>query len=288
MSVHPHPIVVGVDGSAAGDAALRLAAREARVRSVPLSLVYAWLPFPLYDTGLWPPVRVLSTVDDLEDAQRDVLDRVETSLRAFAPGLPYTSQLVREQPTNALLDASRDAALLVVGGRAPGSHPAWLGPLVSHLAARAQCPLVVVPGVARSDQGGVVVGVDGSELSGEATEFAFEQAERWETDLTAVLSVPNPGPVDSPRFEEHYEQERCSLSRALAGMGERFPDVKVTELVTVDKPLEALLAASVGARLVVVGSHGRGVILRTALGSVSAALLRSASCAVAVVRPSGH
>jgi nucleotide-binding universal stress UspA family protein len=55
--------------------------------------------------------------------------------------------------------------------------------------------------------------------------------------------------------------------------------------VSLDAPHLALQGAAASAGLLVVGSHGRGALLRAALGSVSSSLLRSAPCPVVVVRP---
>ena len=82
-----------------------------------------------------------------------------------------------------------------------------------------------------------------------------------------------------------HETLRSQLSESLAGWSDKYPDVPVTSLVSLEHPLQALRAATSDARLLVVGSHGRGALLRFALGSVSAAMLRTAPCAVAVVRP---
>lgn len=59
----------------------------------------------------------------------------------------------------------------------------------------------------------------------------------------------------------------------------------MSQVVSLDGPLLALREAAGTAALLVVGSHGRGALLRSALGSVSSSLMRSADCPVAVVRP---
>lgn len=52
MTTHPTPIgaalIVGVDGSASSDAALRFACGQAVVRRLPLELLHAWQPYPAY------------------------------------------------------------------------------------------------------------------------------------------------------------------------------------------------------------------------------------------------
>ena len=81
------------------------------------------------------------------------------------------------------------------------------------------------------------------------------------------------------------EEQNALLGQRLAGWQERFPDVKVTKVVTRDRPVRALADASEGAQLLVVGSHGRGGFKGMLLGSTSRALLQAAPCPMMVVRP---
>lgn len=284
-------IVVGVDGSAASNAACRYACTEARLRGLPLLLVNAWQPYPVYPNGLWSPMPVPVPIEDLEQAGKDVLRRTAQMVESIAPDVQWTDSLVRGRTSEVLLDAAARAPLVVVGGRERGHQlPGWLGSVPLDLARHAPCPVVVVPTDAALE-GPVVVGVDGSAVSGDAVAFGFEQASRHGVGLRAVVAfspgyggvVPEPG-----RLGELHEEARRQLSEAVAGWQEKFPDVEVTELVSVEHPFRALLAAAEDASLLVVGSHGRGAARRYVLGSVSAAVLRAASCPVAIVRPRPH
>lgn len=73
------------------------------------------------------------------------------------------------------------------------------------------------------------------------------------------------------------------LAESVAGWEEQYPDVSVRRAVTPEKPVQALLREAENAGLVVVGSHGRGRIRRTVLGSVSHAVVNRAPCPVAVL-----
>jgi nucleotide-binding universal stress UspA family protein len=284
-------VVAAVDGSVASDAALRFACQEAAQRRVPLTLVHAWQPYPVYANGLWSPMPLPVPVEDLEESGRQVLTRGAALVEQVAPGLEHSEELVRGRTVDALLTAARTAAVLVVGGRERGHQlPGWLGSVPLDLARHAPCPLLVVPSEPVL-AGDVVVGVDGSEVSADAIAFAFEQAARRGSALRAVTSFsPGYGGIipEPRRFEELHEEARRQLSEALAGWSEKFPEVEVSDLVSLEHPFRALLTAAEGAGLLVVGSHGRGVARRYVLGSVSAAVLRAASCPVAIVRPQEH
>ena len=81
-----------------------------------------------------------------------------------------------------------------------------------------------------------------------------------------------------------HEGERRLLAERLAGWQQEFPDVKVTRVVTRDRPVRSLLEAAHTAQLLVVGSRGRGGFSGMLLGSTSHALLHHSPCPVAVVR----
>ena len=201
--------------------------------------------------------------------------------------------VVDAPPTQALIDASGQASLVVVGARGHSAlSGVFLGSVSQHVSQHAACPVVVVrPPRHALDR--VVVGVDGSPGSSAALEFASEHASRTGAALTVIYawrslssgrgSLRGALPFEDRFSEEMNEAERV-LSEAVAGLGERYPEVKVdTEAIPV-APSRCLADASAAASLLVVGSRGRGAFAGMLLGSVSQSVLHQAQCSVAVVR----
>jgi nucleotide-binding universal stress UspA family protein len=283
-----HGILVGVDGTLASDEACRYACAEAVEQGLPLRLLHAWLPRSVYQDGATKAPPIWGSEVSVEAAARQVLGRAQELVSSCAPTVKQSGQLVRAAAADALVEASGDAQLLVVGGRERGRHDlSWLGSVPLHVVPRSHCPVVVVPTDPRLE-GDVVVGLDGSFLTPHVAEFAFEQAARTGAGLRAVVAFSPAfaglGP-DSHQEADRREDTRRVLRHALEGWREKYPDVLVTEVLSAQHPLRALRIAADDARLVVVGSHGRGMIWRYALGSVSSALLRVAACPVAVLGP---
>lgn len=272
-------IVAGTDGSGCSGTVLRHAAAQAALRGLPVTVVHAWQAYPVYEGLVLPQ-------EEIRSAEAEVLEEAVRDFQALAPGTSVRSALLQARPETALLEASEHADLVVVG-RHSGSS-AWLGPVLGHLTARAHCPVLVVPAGASADPGPVVVGVDDSPASTEAIGFAFDQAGRWQVPLVAVLAVPPTFDAYLPSAElldELRASGRRYQAEALAGWSEKYPDVEVRHVVSLDGALPALLHAAEGAAMTVVGSHGRGALRRVALGSVSGSLLRAATGPVVVVRP---
>lgn len=136
--------------------------------------------------------------------------------------------------------------------------------------------------------GYVVLGVDGSPTSDRAIDFAFEFASLHRVDLVAVHAwsdVPLAGvrhsqPVEVETALQHAEKV---VDMAVADAVRTRPDVRARTVVAIERPAEALLEQAEGASLLVVGSHGRGALCRSLLGSVSHAVLHEAPCPVAVL-----
>ena len=86
-------------------------------------------------------------------------------------------------------------------------------------------------------------------------------------------------------YAEARDEAERMLAEQLAGLSAACPDVAVrrTLMHSLDVA-RTLLDLSWHARLVVVGSRGRGGVSRLLLGSVSQALVNHASCPVAVIR----
>jgi nucleotide-binding universal stress UspA family protein len=168
-----------------------------------------------------------------------------------------------------------------------------LGSTAGHLAAHGRCPLMVVRG--RADPAGpVLLAVDGSPAAEPAVEFAFVEASLRGADLLA-LHVWNTrteraydGPSDPPFVtydaDRLRDEEERVLAEALSGWRSKYPDVAVQRRLVRARTRPALVDASGGAQLVVVGARGRGGFAGLRLGSVSQAVLHHAHCPVTVVR----
>ncbi|MFD3356446.1 universal stress protein [Streptomyces fradiae] len=285
-------VVVGVDGSDSGLAAVEEAAREARARAAALKVVHAFvwpaMHVPLGPSPLGPPGGGLRNT-----ALHAVAEAVERA-RATAPEVEVTHAVVSGEPLTVLEAQSRDAELVVVGSRGMGGFVGLMvGSTAVHLAAHGRCPVLVVRGERRAD-GPVVVGVDGSPAGEDAVDFAFAEADLRDAPLVALhawttWNAPLPAPQGAavpyanPRGALAAEEERL-LSEALAGRRERYPEVAVEHRLVHGATREALIEASRSARLLVVGARGRGGFTGLLLGSVSQALLHHAECPVAVVR----
>ena len=129
------------------------------------------------------------------------------------------------------------------------------------------------------------MGVDGSEVSDKAVEFAFEQAKTRGVPLIAVhtwMDVAVAGLAVA--WDDEEAVQRDLLKERLEGIMGRSPDVDVQLQVTRDRPVRALAEAAAQASLLVVGSHGRGGFKGMLLGSTSRALLQHAPCPMVVVR----
>jgi nucleotide-binding universal stress UspA family protein len=271
-----------VDGSAHSAAAL-VSAQEARLRRQPVLLVHAWDLHPFYDGSTVLPIA------DVEAAEQAVLQEAVDRLASLAPDVAVTSRLVQGRADTALIDASAEASLVVVGRH--GGASAWLGPVVGHVATLAHCPVVAVPaGVPagprhRRGGRGRLAGVGGGDRLRLRPGLALggPAARRADRDAGHRRLRPEPRPAAG-----RARAGRALPRRGARGLVRQAPEVPVEQRVTYGSPLPALREAARDAGLVVVGSHGRGAVLRFALGSVSSSLLRSAPCPVAVVRPAGH
>ena len=292
------PIVVGVDGLQGSRAAVRWAAQEAQRRRLALRVVMAVGLDAMLSAAssefFWSHVTAYQ-----ESRANDVVNEAaDLARQVSAPVELQTAVHLREPAVLALRREGETAELLVLGSRgADGAVGSRLGSTAIAVTQEASCPVVVVPRAAEQSPddltGDVVVGVDGSEMSQGAAEFAFAEAALRGTGVTAVHAWTLPW-IRSTLSHGHelatitrpaLEQEAAAvLSESLAETRKKHPTVPVIEQTVEERPAEALVRACQDAQLLVVGSRGRGGVAGLLLGSVSHAVLHHAPCPVAVIR----
>ena len=146
---------------------------------------------------------------------------------------------------------------------------------------------------------GIVVGVDGSDHSRRALEWAMREAAHHNVPLT-VITV-HPGPVrpatqiywDIPSLpEDSHNLERIQAAvqeftdKVANEIGETVSEIAVK--VIMGDPAQELVSASHDCDLIVVGTRGTGVWAQLLLGSVSSKLTHHAACPVVIVPAAGE
>jgi nucleotide-binding universal stress UspA family protein len=138
----------------------------------------------------------------------------------------------------------------------------------------------------------IVVGVDGSAASKQALRWAQTQAALTGATLTAVMTwniptaaygAPLPSSMDLDLGADAEQVLDAAISDALGADA----GATVGRSVQNSYPAPALLAASEGAELLVVGSRGHGEFVGMLLGSVAQHCVGHAVCPVVVVPPTG-
>jgi len=275
---HDKPVVIGFDASPDAARALDWAVAHARRTRRPLRVVAA--------RG---DLFALSSASDAWTRELAEQWLAAARKRLADVGFDDAELVVRDGlPASVLVDESRTASCVVIGREFRGAVlEGLLGSVGHHLTRHAVCPVVVAQEPA-TPGAKVVVGVDGSEPSIAALEFALEVAARA-ADVEVVYCPEHEKWFDGWDEVEPAPELRAAVCARRAGVRERVlalgaahgPGLVLNEVG--QKPARALVEASREAALVVVGSRGCGGVAGALLGSVSADVVRHAYCSVAVV-----
>jgi nucleotide-binding universal stress UspA family protein len=146
---------------------------------------------------------------------------------------------------------------------------------------------------------GIVVGVDGSEHSRRALDWALAEADLRRVPLTVLTVAPlinciyGPGYAPADFFPAEEESRLQAEKAAEQLLGEaidrrgRASAAAVTVKAVIGLAADELIDASCGADLLVIGARGAGGFARLVMGSVSTQVTHHARCPVAVVPGTG-
>lgn len=159
-------ILVCVDGSAESDAAVAWAAREAAMRGLPITVIHAVAPVVVG----WPVGQLYADMPAWQqDGAQQVIDQARKIVIANQRGgtpPEMRTEIIYSAVTPTLIDASRDAWMIVAGSQGLGAlGRLLLGSVTAALLAHAHCPVAVVhtdDHAARAADAPVLVGTDGS------------------------------------------------------------------------------------------------------------------------------
>ncbi len=135
----PGKIVVGIDGSAASNDALRWATRQAELTGSPLEVIMTWE---------WPASLGWSVpIPDEYDPQtevRQIVDGAVDAALAGHPGVVVDRRVINGHPATVLVEATKGADLLVIGSRGHGEFVGMLlGSVSEFCTTNAHCPVLV-------------------------------------------------------------------------------------------------------------------------------------------------
>jgi nucleotide-binding universal stress UspA family protein len=133
----------------------------------------------------------------------------------------------------------------------------------------------------------IVVGVDGSRESARALDWAITQAQQSGAILDVVTAWMFPmaiGYAFTTTVGEVRDKARSLLDEAIGHVAAVAPNVVVRGETTEQPPGPALVTASEGADLLVVGSRGMGGFEELLAGSIVRYCMRHASCSVVLAR----
>jgi len=295
MNASAHPggtIVVGVDGSEHADRALAWAAEQGSLERRPLTVLNASDPFGtnqslyLASGGIAPHEVLLAE----RDARRSLVEGAAEHVRATHPELEVRTEVPGTDARLALLEASNDAWMVVVGSRGRGPVASLVLGSVSVAVSRfARCPVVVVrPTVPHEATRGVCVATDATALSSHTLEAAFRVASFRGLPLTVGhcawdVAAASSGWLTVRPGDAGHDDLMVAVSETLAGMREQFPDVEVGVAIAQGQADRFVVDLATSTEIVVVGRHGYSALDHWGLGSLATSVVEHAPCAVLVV-----
>lgn len=268
-------LVVPLDGSAAAEYALPLAARISGAFDLPVAFVHV--------------------LERDEDAGND---EAGEKFRAYCATLAqrhslrsWTATTVSGRPAEAVLDFAEGARYICLASHGRGGFQAMLvGSVADKVVRGADIPVFFVPAtgeeVVPDGAHPVLAAVDGSEEAERGLGMARELAERLGASVALVraYSVPPPVGVEFVYYSPDVYQE---LEQAAAAYLDRVARPGETKYVVQGAPAAAVVEAATqcDAGLVVVATRGLGLARRLILGSTTDRLMRTVRRPLLVVPP---
>ncbi|TXK19672.1 universal stress protein [Homoserinibacter sp. GY 40078] len=263
--------LVGVDGSSPAGAALDWAARHARRDGAELELVHVVDP----EAGMMG----IDLQDEAEEAGERIIREAERIVHDAFPELAVSAELATGVPAWTLAQRAHDGDTIVVGtGKTGYASGRLLGSRSVQFALAAPGSVAVVPEVDLRFREGVVAGIDRAETAALVARRAAEEAKERGTRLTLIHAVP-PEAVRGAR-----SRVEGPLVLAAEAARQVADHIEIRSRISTRPAAEALLDASRGAALLVVGPGSTGPA-RSPIGSTLHGVLINANAPVLVVRP---
>lgn len=266
-------IVLGFDGSDSSMVALDWVAERAAQRRAGVEIVMIGGTLLQDDVG-----------------RDDGLISAEHRLHDLAPDTEVETHRFTGKMPEALIERARRADLLVVG--AHRGNPVWSalsGWMPLRVASRSRTPVAVVPDDWEPTSAKIVAGVDDDDSSLAALDFAADEAAvaRLPLVLVHTWQVPAPRMEGSVALLASPIEARAGHRKILREAAERVlgrhASLVVDQVLEQSTPASALLRAARGASLLVIGTHHRGVIAGTLLGSVGQDVITQCRTPVCVI-----
>ncbi len=277
--------VVGVDGSDDSRTALEWATVQATGRDVDIVALCTWRAPILPTDAVGQPALLMDWGGFETELRHNVDEIIESASSDDTPKI--TARIVEGRAASALIEASREAELLVVGSRGRGGlSGVVLGSVSRQCATHATVPVAVVPDdVALTLVRHLVVGFDGSRNARAAVAWALQFAtDDADTRIDVVRSVELAPWMDEASVRERFPVEVDTAVAAFeSDLAELDPGRRTHRSFKLQDARQALAEAAAGADMVVLGACGRGRFTAALLGKVSTWMLHGASRVTVIV-----
>ncbi len=277
-----------LDGSQLSECALEPAVTLARQPGAEMLLVRV----PVADTFGF----TISEARQIE-LRYETQDYLETICEANKqPGLIMHTQLIEGDVAGAIVDtaASEQADLIIMSTHGYSGLTRWvLGSVTEKVLRSAPCPVLAVRAVRQIRK--ILITLDGSDLAEDALEPGLSLAQGLGAEISLLRVVPHLTPdtkleeverglsrrSQNDLIDEAKEYLQARVARYARSGLEIKADVRTGSVA--DNILEYVEVF--GIDLIGMATHGRTGLKRWVYGSVTAKVLRGASCSMLVIRP---
>jgi nucleotide-binding universal stress UspA family protein len=273
----PQPLVVlGLDATTTAVSMVEWAAQEAIARGAALQIVTC--------------TAVNCAASGCTARHGEQLMEAVAATQERHPLLSINESAIRLDTQNALVDEAASADLLIVGESQLGtSTRRLLGSTSGAALRRTSCPVIALRGQQRQPLRRIAVGIDNSNASATALDWAADEADRQGAELVIIHAWQRAGRADRGEqslrsIDRDRDEAQRLLDDAVVRCTARMGRAVSSELVD-GPPAAALAAASMATDLIAVGSRGASGFKTMVFGSVARFVLENADCPVAVIHP---